>query len=52
MHLWCLHRGSRGKTRLFELERILTYLITEESWMIDELVESLGGAIERGDKGC
>jgi hypothetical protein len=51
MRLWCLHRGPRGKTRLFELERILTYLTTEESWMIDELVES-GRAIERGDKGC
>jgi hypothetical protein len=51
MCLWRLHGGSRGETRLFELERILTYLTTEESWMIDELVESVG-AIERGDRGC
>ena len=51
MRLWSLYRGSRGETRLFELERILTYLTTEENWMIDELVES-GRAIEKGDRGC
>jgi len=49
MCLWCLHRGSRGETRLFGLERILTYLTTEESWIIDELVKS-GRVIERGDR--